>query len=130
KVSQPYQLLIFGRKLVYKELHELRLLHADGLLLGVEVFILDVKRNGLAVVVGEGVVDTKGIEFFLANKVDGVVRGDSKQPRTERIIFFEAVQASEGLGKRFDGEVFRVVDVSDHLKDHVIHRTTVTLQKP
>jgi hypothetical protein len=73
KIPEAHELLILGRELVDKYLYQLCLLHADSLLLRVEVLILDVDGYGLSVVVGERILNTQCIELFLADKVNGVV---------------------------------------------------------
>ena len=69
------------------------------------------------------------VELFLANEVNRVVGRYAEQPGAKREILFEPMEAAEGLGEGFNGEVLGIVYIPYHLEDHVVDWPLVALQQ-
>src|SRR5690606_28451609 len=94
-----------------------------------EVVILDINRNRLPVIIRKGVLNTERIQFLFSDEVDGVVSSNPEEPCTEGKILLESMQASERFREGFDRQVFGIVDITNPLEAHVIHRPLAALRR-
>ena len=109
--------------------HQLNALAADDGLFGVQGSGPQVAGVVAAAFAVDGLIDGEHVEALLANVVDAVVDGDAEQPGAECVTRHVAVDLGEGLAKGFNGQVFGIFPVFDHLQHHVKDGVAVTLQE-
>ena len=109
--------------------HQLYALAADDGLLGVQGGGPQVAGIVAAAFAVDGLVDGEHVQALLADVVDAIIDGDAEQPGAECVTRHVAVDLGECLAEGFDGQVFRIFPVFDHLQHHVEDGVAITLQK-
>ena len=111
------------------------LAHAvDALLLfeglaGIEAVVRHLDFHGVALRVGEALVQAQRLDALFPDEVDGPVRGNLEEPGGEGELRAVLLEPAEGLAEGLDHQVLGVVAVVDHLQEHVVNGLPVPLHQ-